>query len=110
MRAKCLVFSLLAVCMIPATVGRAQESSGNRKVVQRTTPVYPEIAKRMNLTGTVKVIAVVAPDGKVKSVEPMGGSPVLIEAAKEAVSRWKYAPASADSREVVEMHFNPQGN
>lgn len=109
MRAKVLILSVVAVCLIPVTVGRAQES-GTRKVVQRTSPIYPEIAKRMNLTGTVKVIAVVAPDGKVKAVEPMGGSPVLIEAAKDAVSRWKYAPASAESREVIEMHFNPQGN
>jgi TonB family protein len=111
MRAKSLLSLLaVAVCMIPAIAGRAQESSANRKIVQQTTPVYPEIAKKMNLSGTVKIIATVAPDGKVKTVEPMGGSPVLIMAAKEAVSHWKFATGPAESREVIELHFNPQGN
>lgn len=68
-------------------------------------PVYPEIARKMNLTGAVKVVAVVAPDGTVKAVEPLGGSPVLIEAAKEAVVKWKYALASGESRETIELRF-----
>ena len=61
----------------------------------------------MNVSGTVKLIAVVAPDGKVKAIEPLGGSPLLIEAAKQAISQWKYAPSAGESREVVEMHFDP---
>lgn len=77
-----------------------------RRIVRKTSPIYPEIAKRMNLSGTVKVIAVVAADGEVKSVEPMGGSPVLLKAAEEAVAKWKFAPG-AESREPVELHFNP---
>jgi len=52
---------------------------------------------------------VVAPDGTVKTVEPVGGSPVLIEASKQAILKWKYAPASAESREEVTLHFDPQG-
>jgi TonB family protein len=98
---------LLVVCI---GLAAAQDSSNQaeRKVVKQTVPRYPEIAKRMNLAGTVKVIAVITPDGKVKSVEPMGGSPVLIQAAQDAVSQWKFAPAGGESRQVVELHFNPQ--
>lgn len=62
----------------------------------------------MNLSGTVKVFAVVAPDGKVKSVEPVGGSPLLIQAAQDAIMQWKFAPAGAESKELIELHFNPQ--
>ena len=60
----------------------------------------------MNLGGTVRVVAVVASDGEVKSVEPVGGSPVLLKAAEDAVSKWKFAPG-ADSRDSVELHFTP---
>ena len=60
----------------------------------------------MKLGGTVRVIAVVAADGNVKSVEPVGGSPVLIKAAEDAVAKWRFAPG-AESRESVELHFNP---
>lgn len=70
--------------------------------------MYPPAAKRINLAGTVKLIAVVAPDGNVKAVEPVGGSPILIQAARDAVAKWKYAPAGSESREAIEFHFNPQ--
>jgi outer membrane biosynthesis protein TonB len=61
----------------------------------------------MNLAGTVKVVAVVTPDGKLKKVEPVGGSPVLLQAAEGAVTEWKFAPAGSESRDVVEVHFHP---
>ena len=90
-------------------MAQSQESSTDgRRIVRKTDPRYPEIAKRMNLSGTVKVIAVVEPDGKVKAVEPVGGSPLLIEAAQSAITQWKYAPASSESREPIELHFHPQ--
>jgi TonB family protein len=79
-----------------------------RRVVRKASPQYPEIAKRMNIVGTVKVLAIVAPDGTVKSVQPMGGSPVLIQSASDAISKWKFAPAGAESKELIELHFDPQ--
>ena len=60
----------------------------------------------MNLSGTVRVIAVVGADGDVKAVEPVGGSPVLLRAAEDAVSKWKFAPGT-ETKEPVELHFNP---
>jgi TonB family protein len=94
-----------------ASAGAAQDqpttstSLSSRRIIRQTAPAYPEAAKRINLSGTVKVIALVASDGAVKSVEPVGGSPVLIKAAQDAVSQWKYAPGT-ESREPVELHFN----
>ena len=79
-----------------------------RKIVRKTSPVYPEIAKRMSLVGTAKIMAIVSPDGTVKSVQSVGGSPVLIQAAQDAVQKWKFAPASAESKEIIEIHFGPQ--
>lgn len=92
------------------TIGTAQSqqssTESSRKVVRRVEPRYPEIARKMNLGGTVKVVAVVAADGSVKKVEPVGGSPVLVEAAQSAIQQWKFA-AGAESREAVELHFTP---
>lgn len=97
----------LAIIAPSARVACAQDSSQGRKIVHKTMPVYPALARQINLSGTVKVVAVVTPDGKVRTVEPMGGSPILIEAAKEAIVQWKFVPAAAESREVIELHFNP---
>lgn len=66
------------------------------------------MAKKMNIAGTVKVYAVVAPDGTVKTVEPVGGSPLLVQASEDAIKRWKYAPAASESKELIKLHFHPQ--
>jgi len=110
MRTRCFLVLLLSISywLGPAGTALGQSSAEVRAVVRRTEPRYPEIARRMNISGTVKVIAVVAPDGKVKSVEAAGGHPLLIQAAQEAISQWKFAPASAESREPIELHFNAQ--
>jgi TonB family protein len=114
-----LVLSLVLSLCAAADRAQAQNSSNQdsatqdpakqteRKVVKQTMPRYPDLARRLSLAGTVKVMAVVMPDGKVKKVEPVGGSPLLVQAAEEAIFQWKFAPASAESREVIELHFNP---
>ena len=98
---------LLSYSFGPAGIAQTQSSDTTaRKLIQKVEPHYPEIARRMNLSGTVKVVALVAPDGKVKKVQPVGGSPVLVQAAEAAVSQWKFAPG-AESNETIELHFTP---
>jgi len=108
---RCVLIFLLAFsyCLGSARTAQSQQSTGEtvRPIVRKTEPRYPEIAKRLRIEGTVKVIAVVAPDGKVKSVEPAGGHPLLIQASKDAILQWRYAPAATESRESIELHFRP---
>ena len=44
----------------------------NRKAKSKVPPVYPELAKRMNITGVVKVLVTVAPNGSVKEAQAGG--------------------------------------
>jgi hypothetical protein len=44
----------------------------------------------------------------VDSVVPVGGNPVLVEAASAAVKRWKYAPADTETKTQVEFTFDPK--
>jgi TonB family protein len=109
MRQHVLILILaLSYCFGVAIPTQSQQSStdSNRKVVRKVEPQYPLPAKRMNLGGTVKVVAVVAPDGTVKKVEPVGGSPLLVQAAETAISQWKYVPGT-ESKETIELHFTP---
>jgi len=85
----------------------AQEST-SRKVKTRTPPDYPEIARRMGISGTVRLAIVIAPNGTVKSTSAVGGHPLLLNAAMDAVKKWKFEPASAASTETVEIKFVPQ--
>jgi TonB family protein len=71
-------------------------------------PAYPELARKLNLTGTVKVEVVVAPNGSVKDAKVVGGHPVLANAALEAVKKWRFEPAAMESSGVVDFKFEPR--
>ena len=97
---------LLSANTVPSP---AQEASlGTRKVVNRVTPQYPSMARNMNIRGSVKVEAVVTPNGVVKSVEVKGGHPLLAQSAQNAIREWKFEPAPHETRETIEIKFNPE--
>ena len=76
-----------------------------RRVVEHIAPSYPTLARSMGLSGTVRVEALVSPDGRVKTVDIKGGHPVLAQAAVNTVQKWRWEPASHESREPVELKF-----
>jgi len=61
----------------------------------------------MNLRGTVKVLVVVSPDGNLKNSKVVGGNPILVNAALDALKKWKFEPASEESTGTVEFQFQP---
>jgi len=79
----------------------------NRKAKSKVAPVYPELAKRMNITGVVKVQVTVAPNGTIKNAKLVGGHPVLANAALDAVRKWRFETASEESTGIVEFRFDP---
>jgi TonB family protein len=79
--------------------------SAVRAVKTRIAPTYPELAKRLRITGTVKVEATVDADGKETAVTALSGSKVLMQAAEDAVAKWKFAAGSAASTEEVDVNF-----
>lgn len=81
----------------------SQESA--RKVKTSVMPEYPELARKLKIKGTVRVEITIAPDGTVKKVKEIGGSPVLIEAMVRAVKKWKYEPAAKESLLEVKFEF-----
>jgi TonB family protein len=79
-----------------------------RKAKTKVAPAYPDLAKRMNITGTVKVLVVVSPNGSLKDTKVVGGNPLLVNAAMDALKKWKFEPADSESSGTVEFKFQPQ--
>jgi len=103
--------SLIIVSLILALAGSAiaqHEASADRKVITRVAPEYPELAKRMHIQGIVKVEAVVRPNGSVKSTRALGGNPVLVDGAVNAVGKWKFEPSQNETTEIVQLTFAAQ--
>ena len=96
---------MLIAGLLLALTGAAVHGQATRKVLSSPTPIYPDLAKKMHLTGVVKVTLAVGTDGQIKNAEFQGGHPVLIEAVQMALKNWKYAPASSESKILVEFKF-----
>jgi TonB family protein len=93
------------LCLMLLTGSLVAADKPERKLVQRDEPEYPEIAKRNNLHGAVKLRIWIEPDGKVRRVEYIGGHPVLAESALRSVKTWTYGPADRESTEVITIRF-----
>jgi TonB family protein len=91
-----------------ATSSDADHDNSARKIIFRTAPNYPDLARKANLQGSVKVEAIVRPNGTVKATRVVGGNPVLVDAAAEAVSKWKFEPGPNETTQVIEVKFAPQ--
>jgi TonB family protein len=61
-------------------------------LISKVDPVYPDIAKKAHVQGSVVLRAVVAKDGTVKNLQYISGAPMLVVSAIEAVRQWKYKP------------------
>jgi protein TonB len=90
------------------TLAQEAQSDNGRAIVSRVVPIYPELARKVNLEGTVKLQVTVAPNGTVKSAQAVGGSPVLVKAAEDAIYKWRWIPAKQESKELVEIRFRPE--
>jgi protein TonB len=77
----------------------------DRRIKSKVNPVYPEIARKLGLVGAVRLEVTVAPNGTLKDTKVIGGNPILVNAALEAVKRWKFEPGNGETVGVVEFKF-----
>jgi TonB family protein len=106
MGALCLM--LLALHSAVTTPLYAQQGDNGRKLLRRVEPKYPEDLKRHDIGGVVRLSIEVTAQGAVRKISPIGGNPVLLEAAMAAVKQWKYAPAEATQNLEVKIDFIPR--
>lgn len=99
-----LRFVALTAFVLGLTVLSHADDSA-RKVKIKVSPQYPELARKMNITGAVRLELLVSANGQVKAVKTLGGHPLLIDAAQNAVKQWKYEPGQ-EGTEVVEIRFS----
>jgi TonB family protein len=97
-----------AVLPVRASAQDGAAKTSERKIRTKVAPEYPALAKQMNVTGKVKIEAIVAADGHVTSTKVVGGSPLLVNAALDALKKWHFEPAAKESTEIVEFTFGGQ--
>lgn len=70
------------------------------RILNRTNPVYPPLARQTRISGTVRLHAIIAKDGTVQQLEVLSGHPLLVQAALDAVRQWRYQPTLLNGEPV----------
>ena len=77
-------------------------------------PIMPQFAKDRHVSGTVKLDAVVDKTGAVTKIKVLSGDPLLIQAARAGVAKWRYQPATLNGQPIeaeikIEVLFGSEG-
>jgi protein TonB len=70
------------------------------KVISAPKPTYPFAAKEAHIQGTVRLMAVIGEDGHIQNLKAVSGSPLLVNAAVDAVKKWVYRPTYLNGQAV----------
>jgi protein TonB len=84
------------------------------KVAFGPQPEYPQIAKMARVQGVVRLAAVISENGTIQDLRLISGPPLLVKAAMDAVSRWRYQPTLLNGDPVqveteIDVNFTLQG-
>ena len=82
-------------------------------LVEQSMPVYPDMARKARVEGIVVLEGTINVKGRVVEIEVASGHPMLVDAAINAVKKWKYRPAKLNGQltpcpVTVRVRFNLQ--
>ncbi len=107
--ALCAVLVLgVAAASKPVRAQQTQNEELVRRAKTKVQPIYPEMARKFNISGTVKIEVVVSPNGTVKEARVVGGHPVLASSALDAAKKWRFEPAGGESTGIIDFKFEPR--
>ncbi len=71
-----------------------------KRVTYRPDPSYPALAQHAGIHGLVKLQVKVTKDGRIEVQKVLEGEPALVDAAIDAVKRWRAKPAWVKGKQV----------
>jgi protein TonB len=69
-------------------------------LMQKTSPVYPQIAREARVSGTVVIQATISKTGVIQNLRAVSGPTMLRQSALDAVKTWRYKPYLLDGDPV----------
>ena len=90
------------------TLGLSLHAEEERHAKKRVAAVYPALARKMHISGTVRMELNVDPEGEVKDVTVLKGHALLRDAAVSAAKQWVFTKTPTKSVEVIELDFHQE--
>ena len=102
------VATIAEVPETPVQVGGNVQAA---KLLKQVIPAYPQPARQMRISGTVRLLGIIGRDGTIRKLQVLSGHPLLRQAAIEAVSQWVYRPTILNGQPVeveapIDVIFN----
>jgi protein TonB len=101
----------------PAPTVRAIRTSSmlEGNLIRRVQPAYPPLARSARIQGAVVLAAIISKAGTIDNLRVVSGHPMLVSAALEAVSQWRYRPYILNSEPIevetqITVNFLLAGN
>jgi TonB family protein len=88
------------VAIETAGMGQLDEKA---KITKRVSPKYPRAAEQQRIYGKVRFRGVIGADGKIGSLDLIRGPLPLFGAARDAVQRWEFSPATHNGQAVASV-------
>ncbi len=61
-------------------------------IIEKTTPIYPPIARAAHVSGAVVLHAIIGKNGAIQNLQVISGPEMLRASALDAVAHWRYKP------------------
>jgi TonB family protein len=80
-------------------------------LVTKVEPVYPPLAQQARISGQVRFAVIIGKDGNILNVQLVSGHPLLVAAARDAVTHYVYKPTLLNGNPVevitqVDVNFS----
>ena len=85
---------------LPTLEQKVSQGVTGPTLIRRVLPSYPVSARIVRLEGNVVLDATIGEDGIPREIKRISGSPVLAQAATDAVRQWRYQPALLNGKAV----------
>jgi protein TonB len=89
----------------PTTISRSPVRVGGDvrepQIIKLVPPVYPSLAIKARVDGTVVLEATLTEQGTVENIRVVSGHPLLVEAAIHCVKQWVYEPTYLNGQPVA---------
>ena len=105
-----LLLASLSLLFLASPKIAAQSVSGDapRRIKVAVKPEYSDLAKRLSLSGVVRVEVQIGADGKVKKAHVVGGHPVLALDAERAAMLTEFEAGPKETTQIIEFHIGPK--
>ena len=99
---------LACLLCVSALYGQTTEKAPkpSRRLIHKVEAEYPMALQRAHIRGVVRLEVAVTPAGTVSHISVLGGNPVLVETASQAVKQWRWAPADEESSIRISVNFD----